>query len=147
MLNGSPLYKHYRHFVFFKRLNNITKIHTSNYCNYQELLAEASEIEPTAEGLKKSSDELQKELGARPEGDRVAEQTTEVTDEFTNSHQDLADLVKRLEKYSVVADEFSQSYEDLEEWLPKSKDQVAQLKPISTRPDVIEEQIHETEVS
>lgn len=100
-----------------------------------------------AEDLKKSGDQLQKELESRPEGQRFGEQTTDVTDGFVESQRHLTDLVKKLENYSEVSEEFAKSYKDLEDWLPNAKEQVSALEPISTQPDVIEEQIHETEVS
>ena len=110
-------------------------------------MRQANELKPVAEDLKKSGDQLQKELESRPEGQCVNDQTTDVSDGFVDSQRRLTDLVGRLENYSGVSEEFAKSYEDLEKWLPEAKEQVSTLKPISTQPDVIEEQIHETEVS
>lgn len=109
-------------------------------------MKKADQIEPVVEDVKNSGDQLQKELETRPEGQRVNAQTTDVTNDFVDSKRGLAGLVKRLDDYSGVAEKFTKSYEGLEEWLPIVKEQVLELKPISTQPDVIEEQIHETEV-
>lgn len=100
-----------------------------------------------AEELTNTSEELQKELDARPEAERLASETTDATDGFAKSQTDLADLIKRLEEYTDVAEKFTKSYDDLAEWLPTVQQQALELKPISTQPDVVEEQIHETEVS
>ena len=110
-------------------------------------MRQANELKPVAEDLKKSGDQLQKELESRPECQRVNDQTTDASDGFVDSQRRLTDLVEQLENYSGVSEEFAKSYEDLEKWLPEAKEQVSTLKPISTQPDVIEEQIHETEVS
>ena len=45
-----------------------------------------------------------------------------------------------------MAEQFTKSYDDLTEWLPTVQQQASELKPISTQPDIIEEQINETEV-
>ena len=99
------------------------------------------------EQLKKSGDEIEEVLGRRPEGERIGEETTEASDRFTKFRRELSELVEDLEKYNVVSEEFAQSCDDLEEWLPISKEQLSQLAPISTQPNVIEKQIQEAEVS
>ena len=113
----------------------------------QETLTEASQHEPVADELKNTNEELQKTLDARPEAERLASETADATDGFAKSQADLSDLIKRLEDYDDVAEKFTKSYEDLAEWLPTVQQQASELKPISTQPDVVEEQIHETEVS
>lgn len=113
----------------------------------QETLVEASQHEPVAEELTNSNEELQKELEKRPEAEHLDTETTDATDGFAKSQKDLADLIQQLEDYSDVAEKFTKSFEDLTEWLPTVKLQTSELKPISTQPNVIEEQIHETEVS
>ena len=112
----------------------------------QETLTEASQHEPVAEELKTTNEELQKTLDARPDAEQLASETTDATDGFAKSQADLSDLIKRLEDYDDVAEKFTKSYEDLAEWLPTVQQQASELKPISTQPDVVEEQIHETEV-
>lgn len=109
-------------------------------------MTEASRHEPVAEELKNSNEELQKTLDTRPEAERLASETIDATDGFAKSQTDLSDLIKRLEDYDDVAEKFTKSYEDLAEWLPTVQQQASELKPISTQPDVVEEQIHETEV-
>lgn len=113
----------------------------------QETLAEASQREPVAEELTNSNEELQKELDKRPEAEHLDTETTDATDGFAKSQKDLTYLIQQLEDYSDVAEKFAKSFDDLTEWLPTVKLQASELKPISTQPDVIEEQIHETEVS
>lgn len=113
----------------------------------QETLAEASQHEPVAEELTNSNVELQKELEKRPEAEHLDTETTDATDGFAKSQKDLTDLIQQLEDYSDVAEKFTKSFDDLTEWLPTVKLQASELKPISTQPDVIEEQIHEAEVS
>ena len=110
------------------------------------MLTEASQHEPVAEELQNSNEELQKTLDTRPEAERLASETTDATDGFAKSQTDLSDLIKRLEDYDDVAENFTKSYEDLAEWLPNVQQQASELKPISTQPDVVEEQINETEV-
>ena len=119
------------------------------FCEFivtQETLAEASQHEPVTEELKNSNEELQKALETRPEAERLATETTDATDGFAKSQTDLADLIERLEDYNNVAEKFTKSYDDLAEWLPTAQQQASELKPISTQPGVIEEQINETEV-
>lgn len=122
----------------------------ANFFNYliaQEMFAEAKQHEPVVEELTKTNEELQQELNTRPEADRLATNTTDATDGFAKSQADLGDLITRLKEYSDVAVKFTKCYEDLTEWLPIVKQQALKLKPISTHPDFIEEQLHETEVS
>lgn len=112
----------------------------------QETLAEASQREPVAQELTNSNEELQRELDKRPEAEHLDTETTDATDGFAKSQKDLTDLIQQLEDYNDVAEKFTKSYEGLTEWLPTVKLQASELKPISTQPDVVEEQIHETEV-
>ena len=99
-----------------------------------------------AKELKNSNEELQKVLDTRPEVERLATETVDATDGFAKSQTELSDLIKRLEDYNDVAEKFTKSYEDLTEWLPTVQQRASELQPISTQPDVIEDQIHETEV-
>lgn len=113
----------------------------------QDTLADANQKEPFTDELTSASEELQKELDTRPEAKSLAQKTADVTGGFKKSQTDLADLITWLVEYSDVAEKFTKSYDDLAEWLPTVQRQATELQPISTQPDVVEEQIQETEVS
>lgn len=93
-----------------------------------------------------SSQELQQALESRPEAEQFVTETVDATDGFEQSKTGLADLIKDLENYTEVAEKFTKLYDDFIEWFPTIEQRTFKLQPISTEPDIIEEQKVETEV-